>query len=175
MNITDELRQELIELATEVTREAISYFEKAIEKNGVVFTTQLRNSFEYRIIQQASSLAVSGEILFKGYGRFKDMRSLTYAFVPPVDVMEEYVDKIGLGQFAYVPGYNGTTAPTAPDARMRIAWAIALGLKKAKIVKRDNPGWYNRTKADFMNVMRRKLMERAQGIVAKGMREQMEG
>lgn len=175
MDLNDELREELVALATEVTREAIGYFEKAIQKQGIVLTGQLRDNFEMNIIQQASRLAVSGEILFKGYGRFKDMRSLTYAFTPPVDVMEEFVEKVGLGQFAYVPGYKGTAVPTTQAAQQRIAWAIALGLKRAKIVRRPNGGWYNRTKADFMNVMRRKLLERAQTTLAKGFKDQLEG
>ncbi len=174
-SLKDELEEEMLELATEVTRDAIAYFEKAIEREGIILTSQLRNSFEYRIITQAGRLAASAEIMFSSYGRFKDMRTLNYVMLPPIDLMEEFVEKIGLNQFAYIHGYEGKAVPTVPNAANRLAWAIAIRLKRAKIVRRPNKGWYNQTKADFVNVMRKRLLEKAQDIVAKGMATELGG
>ncbi|WP_165933515.1 hypothetical protein [Arundinibacter roseus] len=47
--ITDDLNQEIIDLAMEITPDAVGYFEKAIGRSGLLLTSELRNSFEYQI------------------------------------------------------------------------------------------------------------------------------
>ncbi|TDB66800.1 hypothetical protein [Arundinibacter roseus] len=174
--IADDLSQEILDLATEITRDAVGYFEKAIERSGLLLTSELRNSFEYQINHQAGQLAVSGDIYFKGYGRMKDMRSLTYLNMPSVDVLEEYVDKVGLDKFAFVNRFGQRKLPTKQSDARHIAWAIAMHKKRIGTVRRKRSStWYNRTKVDFMNVMRRRMMERTQVLVMRALKEQAEG
>lgn len=178
--ISEELQREATELAEEITRDAVRYFEKAIEKAGIVLTGELKNNIEYQIIQQASKLSVAGVISFKGYGRMKDMRTLTYSMMPPIEAMEYFAEKVNIENFAYVPGYktydSGMWYATDRIAFKRIAWAVAMSRKKVPVVRHNARNrWYNKTKADFMNVMRRRMLDRAQAIVLKAMKEAAQG
>jgi DNA polymerase elongation subunit (family B) len=46
--------------------------------------------------------------------------------------------------------------------------------KVNNVGRRPNQRWYNRTKADFVNVMRRRMLDRTRSLVAKAMKEQLE-
>ena len=174
--ITQELSQELIELTTELTREAVGYFQRAIERGNLVLTAELRNSFEYHITQQAGRLAAAGEIHFRGYGRYKDMRRLNYVGLTPIDQLEVFVEKVGLNKFAWVDRFGHRKVPTTRSDARHIAWAIAMHRQKVRsISRRSNQRWYNRTKADFINVTRRRLLDRTRTLVTKAMKEQAEG
>lgn len=178
--ISQELQKEATDLAEEITREAIKYFEKAIERAGLVLTGELKNNIEFQIIQQASKLSVAGVISFNGYGRLKDMRVLNYSMMPPIEAMEYFVQKLNIENFAYVPGYkiygSGMWYATDRTAVKRIAWAVAMSRKKVPTVRHNTRNrWYNKTKADFMNVMRRRMLDRAQTIVLKAMKEAAQG
>lgn len=170
--ISEELQKEATDLAEEITREAIGYFQKAVERSGIVLSGDLRNSFEYQIIQTAGQLSVAGVIEFRGYGRFKDMKVLNYLAPMPLEAIEEYVNKVGIHRFAYVPGYQYGEIPTTINVARRIARQIIQARKKVPVVRRKaQHTWYNRTKADFMNVMRRRMLDRAQTILLKAMKE----
>ena len=174
--LSDQLNQEVVDLATEITSDAVRYFEKAVERSGLVLTAELRNSFQYQIVQQAGRLAVSGDIYFTGYGRLKDMRLLTYSTHPPVDALEEYVEKVGLSKFPWVDRFGRKQVPTTQSDARHIAWAIAMNIKKVGTVRRKSSArWYNRTKSDFVNVMRRRMLERTQDLVLRAMKDQLEG
>lgn len=173
--LSQQLNQEVVDLATEITSDAVRYFEKAVERSGLVLTSELRNSFQYQIVQQAGRLAVSGDIYFTGYGRLKDMRLLTYSTSPPVDALEEYVEKVGLSKFPWVDRFGRKQVPTTQSDARHIAWAIAMNIKKVGTVRRkSSQRWYNRTKSDFVNVMRRRMLERTQDLVLRAMKEQLE-
>ncbi|TDB62801.1 hypothetical protein [Arundinibacter roseus] len=104
------------------------------------------------------------------------MRSLTYLNMPSVDVLEEYVDKMGLDKFAFVNRFGQRKIPTKQSDARHIAWAIAMHKKRIGTVRRKRSStWYNRTKVDFMNVMRRRMMERTQALVTRALKEQVEG
>lgn len=174
--ISEELQREATELAEEITRDAVGYFEKAIERAGIVLSGDLKNSFEYQIIQQASKLSVAGVITFKNYGRLKDMKVLNFSKPMPIDEIEKYVNQVGVEKFAYIPGYEGKEIPTTINVARRIARQIIMARKKVPIVRRKaRNAWYNKTKADFMNVMRRRMLDRAQTIVLKAMKEAAQG
>lgn len=64
------------------------------------------------------------------YGRYRDMKRLTYEGPANFDAMLRFVDKIGVSRFKYVPGYNPAVRrvlrpPTTSVARNRIAWGVA--------------------------------------------------
>jgi hypothetical protein len=67
-------------------------------------------------------------IEFQNSGRFQDWKSMNYSKVPPVDVLAEWVEKIGVSKFKYVPGYQGKTERKISDsqAARRIAWGVAM-------------------------------------------------
>jgi len=104
------------------------------------------------------------------------MKRLNYVGMPPIDQLETYIEKIGLDKFAWVNRFGHRKVPTTRSDARHIAWAIAMHRKKVNNVgRRPNQRWYNRTKADFVNVMRRRMLDRAQSLVAKALKEQAEG
>lgn len=79
---------------------------------------------------QGLSPAAVGEVLisFKNSGRFLDFKkSPDWQKLPPVKELEEWVKKIGLNKFKYIPGYkNSGKRPTDDIAARRIAWGVAI-------------------------------------------------
>lgn len=94
------------------------------------------------------------------------------ALMPPIEAMEDFVEKVGLEKFAYIPGYSSIDVSNIKDAAKRVAWAVAMSRKRVPTVRRKSrSAWYNSTKSNFLNVMRGRMLDRAQGIVLKAMKE----
>jgi hypothetical protein len=78
----------------------------------------------------AFSAEAVGQILinFQNSGRFQDWRTRPdYNNQAPVDVLEEWVKKIGINKFKSIPGYaKGKTPISESAAARRIAWGIAV-------------------------------------------------
>lgn len=96
-----------------------------IRKNKLVISEQLVRSFEYQVRSEMSTKIQSLLIGFNDYGRMKEMRSLVFTKMPPVESIESYVEKIGVSKFKYVPGYKRGNIPSESIAKKRIAWGIA--------------------------------------------------
>jgi len=79
---------------------------------------------------QGLSPSAVGDVLisFKNSARFLDFRkSPDWQKFPPIKDLEDWVKKIGLNKFKYVPGYkNSSKRPTDDMAARRIAWGVAI-------------------------------------------------
>lgn len=171
------IRKAILEVAHEVSRDALHYFEKAIEKERLVLSGDLRNSLQYEINDEADSFAalanINIDIFFKEYGRFKDIKRMRWQHMPPVEELEEFVKKVGLNKFAFVNGYNEKSVPTVDKAVKRLAWTFAMYKKKIPVHKQQTQ-WYNRTKAAYFNVLSRRINSRMAEIMPQYMKEILE-
>ena len=156
-----DIKMEALRVIEDMTRDAVHYFEKAVEAKGMVLTDELKNSFKYEITAASGNLLASATITFEGYGRLLDMKTLRWQGPANVDAMEEFVEKIGIDKFAYVPGYEKSgRIPTANIAVRRIATGIAWQRYKISALPQGKTKmWYTRTLNDFTNVSRRKMMD----------------
>lgn len=161
------------EVLEEVTADALLYFQRALASKGLVLTAELMQSFRYHIISNAQQ--VSADIEFRDYGRFKDMRRLRYQGQPPADAMEFFVNKIGVNNFAFVPGYKADRrVPTVNNAIKRIASGVSFS-KKGRTQNRKYSGtWYNETKMDMINVAKGRLAAKTDQWVRWQMKQQGE-
>lgn len=167
----DEIAGEVLE---EITADALLYFQRALQNKGLVLTQELMQSFRYHIIRSAQ--VVAAEIEFRDYGRFKDMKRLQFGLMPPIDAMELFVEKIGMGAFAFVPGYGADRrVPTVNNAVRRIAAGISFS-RRGKTVNRKYSGtWYNQTKMDMINTAKYRLGQRTSEWVVWQIKQQAEG
>lgn len=174
MNEQD-FEQASYEILNEVTKDVIEQFKRAISQYGIELTDALKEDFQYHIIRSAG--LVSAEIEFKSYGRFRDMAALRFGLHhPPVDAMEFFVEKIGLSNFTYVPGYpTSYRPPTVTNAVARIAAGIAFSMKRQVNVKRGYRGtWYNTEKAVMINRAKAQLRWRTSELIYAHLTGRME-
>lgn len=177
MTAAEQLEQEAREMLEDITRDAITYFEAAITSKGLVLTQELRDSLKMEVISGIGTMQAATVIHFQGYGRYKDMKVLSYKDLMPVEALEKFVERIGVGKFAWIPGYEkqGRTMPITSRAIQRIAAGIVYGMQKKPTVNQGKRhAWYNRTKADFLNVTRRRLLERGREIALKALKDGLE-
>ncbi len=148
--------EEIAAAMAEIMADAEKMFKQALEEKRLVLSAELKESFDRIIVKNAAGIA--GEISFDAYGRFKDMKKLSFLdHMPPVYAMEYFVEKVGLDKFPWVPGYKDKVATSLADIN-RIAWAIASSKKQAIDVKRKYRGtWYNDSKIKMINVAKKRF------------------
>ncbi len=157
-----------------IANESMVFFQRAIEKAGYEFTGELKNEFEVYMVQNSVNIAVG--INFMHYGRYKDMKFLEHTFLPPIEVMKEFVEKTGVRNFAWIPGYEKTDkVPAETLAVKNLAWAIRLSYLHGKKTRHHGGTWYNQTKMSMINVARRKIMEVTAKYVLDLMKDGIEG
>lgn len=174
--MSEELEKAAIALLEDATREAVRHFHNAIAAKGLVLTEELKNSMEMEVLGRVDEMKVATMIHFASYGRYKDMRVLSYKNMMPVEAIEKFVERLGVGKFGWIPGYEKAgKMPIGTPAVRRIAAGISFGMHKHPTVNQGKRhAWYNKTKADFINVTRRTLMERAAKIGLEGIKKLME-
>lgn len=148
--------EEIASAMAQIMADAEAMFKQALEEKRLVFSTELKESFERVVVKNAAGIA--GEISFRSYGRFKDMASLSFLeHMPPVYALEYFVEKTGIDKFPWVPGYENKAATSVKDIN-RIAWAIAKSKKQAIDVKRGYRGtWYNDSKMKMINAAKKRF------------------
>jgi len=105
------------------------YLEKklleSIGKTRAALTGELRDSIRVTVRKSTAQDLSSIILEFNDYGRFVDMAKLFWSKQPPVDDIREFVEKIGLSKFKFIPGYKNSAPISQFKAAERIAWAIA--------------------------------------------------
>ncbi|WP_026995137.1 hypothetical protein [Flectobacillus major] len=147
---------ELEKVMTEIMAESEKMFKDAIEYKRLVLTGELKDNFERFVVKKASGIA--GEIVYNGYGRYKDMKVLRYSnHMPPVDAMEFFIEKTGTSKFPFTPGYKNKRVVTISDVN-RLAWAFSRSKRIAVNQNRGYRGtWYNENKMKMVNVAKKRL------------------
>ena len=170
-----EIKSTILVLVTELTKKGADYFEKSIDRAGLNLTGELRNSVDFAIQEEIGNLSFTAEIFFKEYGRYKDMKTLRYAYLPNFDAIEYFVEKIGIEKFAWVNGYEAKQVPTVKNAKKRIVWAFLMYRKKIPVVVQNSKQqWYNKVKMAYFNVMGRRLNLRLAEILPKYLKSNVE-
>lgn len=172
LKITQQEFEKIIaEEISEMSESALHDFREALEKNGLVLTSDLKNSFTRAIITNSVAMVARAEIAFNAYGRIKDIKRYTYnGYIPPVQAMEEFVRKEGLNEFAWIFYYrhlDGRKSAFQSEERLinRIAWIIAMNKRRFPNVKRNHDSWYNENKMKYINEVRKRLRWRIASAV----------
>lgn len=149
----DELHQAFTTEIQPMVAKAQQQIMEGLVKRGFVLTTDLLESIHTEARSLQNGLITEIEIGLKGYGRLKDMKQLRYGNeVANVDAIQKFVEKIGIQNFNYIPGYytdsktrNFKSARSfdATRAAKRIAWGIAISRMRKGVIKRKGKGFLN--------------------------------
>ena len=127
------------ELAARIEKQ----FKHAVQFAGLKDTGDLENSIRAGSVKIGDK-TISTSVVFSALLRLKDMKNLSYSTIPPLAPLIDWVERIGLGKFAYVPGYpEGVKKPTESEQIFRIASGIQYHLKASPNIKRGYRGIYN--------------------------------
>jgi hypothetical protein len=135
------------EILSAWTEFAIRKLRENLRKKRMVFSADLEASLKFQI-SQANAQGLSTALLtMRDHGRFRDMRQLKYTRPAPGNPILDWVQKIGISKFRYIPGYNPAErrvrrVPVASIAMNRIAWGIAWGRFTQGKVRRKQ--WLNK-------------------------------
>ncbi len=131
--------KQIIEL---YVKKAEDVFRREVALQGVVLTGEMLNSIRSSAVEQGTDF-IQGHVHFSAIMRLKDMKSLNFIRTPPLAAMRDFVEKVGVRNFAFVPGYNKGFRPVDAIAIERIAWGIKTSIKQGPNVKRGYRGIYN--------------------------------
>lgn len=151
--------------------DGLNVFQNAIDRAGLVFSEELLNDWSTTVIKNDEVLAVEWQ--FKMYGRYKDMKRIP-GYMPPIEVMMDYVEKIGVSKFAWVPGYDIKSSVPTDVAIERIAWGIAKHRASVPVLKRSGTGWYNTNVMKLVNQTRYNIRKKTAEWIAKQGAETLE-
>jgi hypothetical protein len=143
--------------------DGLNVFQNAIQRAGLVFSEELLKDWSTSVIKNDDVLAVEWQ--FQMYGRYKDMKRIT-GYMPPVEAMIEYVEKIGVDKFAWVPGYTSMDKVPTEAAASRIAWGLAKYRASVKTIRRSGSGWYNENVMKLVNKARYNIRKKTAEWVA---------
>lgn len=167
------------QVISRIVQEAAIVMQRRIQTAGFVLTGDLMNSIHTQTVVLAKELQAEFSIGFRGYGRYKDMKKLLWGRLPPVQAMEEFVERVGLENFKYVPGYllgARYRVLHIPDSRAinRIAWGIAKA--RVSMMKRSSSqkAFYNPTRGKLIYQSARRLMETLPEPVLKSLKQRFE-
>lgn len=144
--------------------DGLNVFQSAIRKAGLVFSEELLSDWSTSVIKSDDVLAVEWQ--FQMYGRYKDMKRIS-GYMPPVEVITEYVEKIGIDRFAWVPGYDIKSSVPTDIAAERIAWGIAKYRASVQTIRRSGGGWYNENVMKLVNKARYDIRKKTAEWIAK--------
>jgi hypothetical protein len=142
----DEFKRILDEEVGDYAARALELLAAAIQAKGLVLTSDLLESLQSQVVAASAQHVASMGVLFHQYGRIKDMKGITRTKAPPIEALEDYVKKVGLSKFSYIPGYTSRSKvlPVSSRAINRIAW----GLARAKLRDKDEvkpKAWFAKT------------------------------
>jgi hypothetical protein len=130
-----------------------------LSKAGVTLTGDLINSVQS--ITQGLANRYEPEIVFefRDYMRYLDMKTITYTGYTNTDAIIQFVQKVGVQNFAFVSGRESEGNPTnIAKAESKIAWAILHHRRqKLTVTHAANRRIYNKTKMLIFNKIRREI------------------
>lgn len=142
-------------------------FEKTVEREGLVSTGELLNSIRAEGVKTASNF-ISAHVSYSDLLRVKDMKKLTYTTIPPLAPLLEWVERVGVDKFAYVPGFApGKKSKSEIQNIYRIGHGLRYHLRASPNVERGYRGIYNdpmknELLPDFYNDFRAAILYAAQ-------------
>ncbi|PQA59163.1 hypothetical protein [Siphonobacter curvatus] len=133
----------LAKILEDFTKQAERRFISAVRAEGLELTGELLASIHAAAVERGQGF-IRSSVMFSELLRIKDMKQLRYTTVPPLRAMVDFVEKIGIGRFAYVPGYpTGVTPRSEHAAVLRVARGLQFHFKSYPNIKRGYRGIYN--------------------------------
>jgi hypothetical protein len=129
-------------LLQEFANKVVDALKTAVRSEGLMLTGDLERSIRAGAVERARGV-ISAKVEYRDLLRIKDIKTLTYFTIPPIRPLAEWVERVGVGKFAYVPGYRGREPGTEIETIYRIARGIQYGLKARPNVDRGHRGVYN--------------------------------
>jgi len=146
MSIPKQFAADVQRITNKFLPEAIGLLQARLKDRKLVVTEELLKSVSGKLTHNLNEASAELVLEFQMSGRFKDMKKINYTSnAPPVDVMESYVKKIGVGKYKYIPGYTYAGVqrmPTADVAAKRIAWGLSQSYIRGKKVKSNR--WFSK-------------------------------
>jgi hypothetical protein len=138
------------QIANQIGGRGMQILQKKLEEEGLELTGQLKGSLLREVRQNNSMWLTELAMQFEAYGRFKDMKEMTYSQQAPVSAMMKFVEKLMDGKvkngkpFQFVSGWkpHGSFPRNRELAIRQLAWAIARSRIYKPIVIRKGKGWY---------------------------------
>ena len=144
-NYSAEFQRILDEELGNYAARALAELAASIQKKGLVFTEELLQSLRSEVVAASARHVASMGIAFEQYGRIRDMKGISRSKAPPLEVIEKYVEKVGIDKFNYVPGYRYGQFPlTKAVAINRIAWGLSRAILRDQSQVRSRP-WFAKT------------------------------
>jgi hypothetical protein len=131
----------------------------ALTQAGVNLTGDLIKSIDN--VSKAITDKYEHEMVFefKDYMRYKDMSRLNYTGYTNTDAIIKFVKEVGLNNFAYVSGREGSPNQIA-NAESKIAWAILQNRRQVLTVDQaSSRRVYNKTKMLLFNKIARDVRQ----------------
>jgi len=158
---------QVVEACDRIFTEGVRRMRKDMEGANVVLTEELKKSLYSERSYVTDQLEASFAMGMRGYGRFKDMRQISYAKFPNVESLKEYIEELGVDKFInndtvsingknvqlYVPGYyigrKQRKQITTERATTRIAYGMARAIMDRNTIKRSGNSFYNVNKGEI--------------------------
>ncbi|GAB3911540.1 hypothetical protein GCM10028803_53240 [Larkinella knui] len=147
MDALEELEKELADIIAEFQRQAMSEYRIAVEREGLVMTGELEDSFRSTIRTEAQRFVYECEIRFLDYGRYRDMKRLNVGSnMAPLEALMYWVEKKGTSEFLkdiWARRYGSIKS----DSRLirDIAWGVRIARQRKIEHLRTGRGWYSVT------------------------------
>lgn len=157
----ESLAQDVAMLLDELTKKGEVYLRNAIKKSNLIFTGELLDSVRSQLHTDIVGMGGEISVFFNEYWRFKDMKYYTYnGTYINVDAIREFVKKVGVGRFAWIPGYAEKGMISEEKEIDRITRAIVFYRRRVPVVKNPkNKRLYAKTKGAYMHLIRKRVME----------------
>lgn len=130
---------------------------EAIRREKLTTTGALLGSLRATLKSASSAYRFALEYHFYDHGRYRDMKKLNYGGkMPPFNTMVDWVKKVGIQRFKYIPGYPRGVFPIGNSkskwgtgnkiVENRIAWGFMKHIQKTGYYKRasSRKSWYNK-------------------------------
>lgn len=139
------------QITNQISGRGIQQLEEKLVDEGLVMTGALKSSLFREVRQNNTAWITEMAMQFEMYGRFKDLREMTYKQQAPVNEIAKFVEK---GMDGQIPGFtpfkfisgrkNGSFPLEKAEAIRQLAWAIARSRIYQPVVTRKGRGWYIR-------------------------------
>jgi hypothetical protein len=175
-NLTDVQIDNIInEELEDLQHYSVMEMQKLIKKNNIQLTGDLLESVKADVIAVSKDAYAEMMVDFRGHGRYKDMRVIRHGSVPNIEAMKEFVKKVGLQNFEFIPGYNtGGKMPTTNRAIERIAWGVGIAMFKKGMTRRRGRGFYNIGRSQATKRFRINVMERIKNTLLGALERDIE-
>lgn len=148
--------------------ELVKTLKETLDQKKIRASEKLINSLKAAVVEASENAEGKIYLSFQDYGRIRDMRKVIYTSQPPVDLIKEWVENLGIEKFKYVPGYQRGGFPSRDIAASRIAWGIARNNFKKRIVTRTKKEvWYASPVWTAINKLEGKMAKRYADIVVR--------